>query len=236
MAIETRARSLLGVKEVAAYLQVNQTTIYRLLRKSQIPAFKVGGDWRFDINRIDAWFRFGPGSRDRDHRAGAVESAGQSTQASRPKRVASRPDGDAPQITVVLHRIAEDLQQMLGPIAEISRMLPTLQRIADALEDKRDPSSEISRLYQGKIAFRHNADELLKFVPSASGVVDRDRRLVSFNDAFTQLLKFPRKHLRSVPVTDLVHPDDLTRFITTSAKMWEGKTQIRQHSCTPAHR
>src|SRR5271163_3154325 len=55
MAMEERKKRLLTVKEVAAYLQVNQTTIYRLVRKSQIPSFKVGGDWRFNLDSIDEW-------------------------------------------------------------------------------------------------------------------------------------------------------------------------------------
>jgi excisionase family DNA binding protein/PAS domain S-box-containing protein len=55
MAMEERKKRLLTVKEVAAYLRVNQTTIYRLVRKSQIPSFKVGGDWRFNLDSIDEW-------------------------------------------------------------------------------------------------------------------------------------------------------------------------------------
>lgn len=43
------------VKEVAAYLRVHQTTIYRLLRQGKIPAFKVGGDWRFKLDAINRW-------------------------------------------------------------------------------------------------------------------------------------------------------------------------------------
>ena len=55
METEERKNRLLTVKEVAAYLRVNQTTIYRLLRRSGIPAFKVGGDWRFNLESIDGW-------------------------------------------------------------------------------------------------------------------------------------------------------------------------------------
>lgn len=41
--------------EVAAYLRVHQTTIYRLLRNGEIPAFRVGSDWRFKSETIDRW-------------------------------------------------------------------------------------------------------------------------------------------------------------------------------------
>jgi excisionase family DNA binding protein len=46
---------ILTVSEVAAYRHVHTSTIYRLLKARQLPAFHVGGDWRFDIERIDQW-------------------------------------------------------------------------------------------------------------------------------------------------------------------------------------
>jgi excisionase family DNA binding protein len=46
---------VLTVKEVAAYLRVHQSTIYRLLKAQQLPAFRVGSDWRFNIEAIDQW-------------------------------------------------------------------------------------------------------------------------------------------------------------------------------------
>jgi excisionase family DNA binding protein len=43
------------VREVSAYLKVHPTTVYRLLKHNQIPAFYVGSDWRFNIESIDRW-------------------------------------------------------------------------------------------------------------------------------------------------------------------------------------
>jgi excisionase family DNA binding protein len=34
---------------------VHPSTIYRLLRHNQIPAFHMGSDWRFNIESIDRW-------------------------------------------------------------------------------------------------------------------------------------------------------------------------------------
>jgi excisionase family DNA binding protein len=42
---------VLTVRELAAYLRVHQTTVYRLLREQKLPAFRIGADWRF--NRED---------------------------------------------------------------------------------------------------------------------------------------------------------------------------------------
>jgi excisionase family DNA binding protein len=47
------ARRFMTVAEVAAYFQVHPTTIYNLLRRGKLPAFKIGSDWRFDKDAID---------------------------------------------------------------------------------------------------------------------------------------------------------------------------------------
>ncbi|HGO5322178.1 TPA: helix-turn-helix domain-containing protein, partial [Klebsiella oxytoca] len=41
--------------ELAAYLKVGKRTLYRLAVHGEIPAFKVGGTWRFRQSEIDQW-------------------------------------------------------------------------------------------------------------------------------------------------------------------------------------
>ena len=47
--------NVLTLEEVADYLRVHPSTVYRLLKKREIPAFKVGCDWRFNLESIDHW-------------------------------------------------------------------------------------------------------------------------------------------------------------------------------------
>ncbi len=47
--------NVLTLEEVANYLRVHPSTIYRLLRKERLPASKVGSDWRFNVESIDRW-------------------------------------------------------------------------------------------------------------------------------------------------------------------------------------
>jgi excisionase family DNA binding protein len=47
--------NVLTLEEVANYLRVHPSTIYRLLKKKLLPAFKVGSDWRFNVESIDRW-------------------------------------------------------------------------------------------------------------------------------------------------------------------------------------
>ena len=46
---------VLTVNELSDYLRVHRSTIYRLLKKGQLPGFKIGSDWRFNVEAIDEW-------------------------------------------------------------------------------------------------------------------------------------------------------------------------------------
>lgn len=48
-------QNLLTVKEVAALLRVSTQTLYKMLEHGEIPAVKVGSQWRFDRERIREW-------------------------------------------------------------------------------------------------------------------------------------------------------------------------------------
>ena len=45
------------IKEVSEYLKLAEKTTYRLAAQGKIPAFKVGGSWRFDKGDIDTWIK-----------------------------------------------------------------------------------------------------------------------------------------------------------------------------------
>lgn len=49
------AEQLLTLEEVAKYLNVDRFTVYRLLAQKELPAFKVGNQWRFKREMIEAW-------------------------------------------------------------------------------------------------------------------------------------------------------------------------------------
>ncbi|HEY7055802.1 MAG TPA: helix-turn-helix domain-containing protein [Vicinamibacterales bacterium] len=47
--------SCLTTDEVLAYLKVTPRTIYRLIRSGELPAMRVGRQWRFRRADLDAW-------------------------------------------------------------------------------------------------------------------------------------------------------------------------------------
>jgi excisionase family DNA binding protein len=48
---------ILTLDEVAAYLKAGKRTIYRLAASGEIPAFKLGGTWRFSRSDIERWIK-----------------------------------------------------------------------------------------------------------------------------------------------------------------------------------
>lgn len=57
MASSPGTNGIMTIGEVADYLKVTERTIYRLAAAKKIPAFKVGGSWRFSRADIDVWIK-----------------------------------------------------------------------------------------------------------------------------------------------------------------------------------
>jgi len=51
----THQTKLVTVKELSNYLRVHPSTIYRLLKEGELPGFKLGSDWRFNLEAIHRW-------------------------------------------------------------------------------------------------------------------------------------------------------------------------------------
>ncbi len=47
----------LTVKELSEYLKLDRMTIYKMLKKGEIPASRIGHQWRFFRKDIDDWIR-----------------------------------------------------------------------------------------------------------------------------------------------------------------------------------
>lgn len=48
-----------SLEEVAAYLGVSKDTVRKLIKKSDIPAQKIGRQWKFKLSEIDEWVKSG---------------------------------------------------------------------------------------------------------------------------------------------------------------------------------
>ena len=50
-----KASKLMTLPEVAEHLRIGQRTAYAWAKDGTLPAFKVGGTWRFERKDIDRW-------------------------------------------------------------------------------------------------------------------------------------------------------------------------------------
>jgi excisionase family DNA binding protein len=55
--MEFMPEQLLTLEQVAEYLNVDKFTVYRLLAEKELPAFKVGNQWRFKRKLIENWLK-----------------------------------------------------------------------------------------------------------------------------------------------------------------------------------
>jgi len=50
---------VLTLHQVASLLQLHSSTIYRMVKRGEIPAVKVGRVWRFSKDALDRWLNHG---------------------------------------------------------------------------------------------------------------------------------------------------------------------------------
>ena len=70
----------LTTEEVLEYLQVNLRTVYRLIKAGKIPAVRVGRQWRFKREDLDAWLE-----SQRTRRRGAAAASAEAPAEPRPE-------------------------------------------------------------------------------------------------------------------------------------------------------
>jgi len=56
MAKESKSE-LMTAEETCRYLKITPRTLYRYLQNHQIPAFKLGKEWRFVRSDLEQWIR-----------------------------------------------------------------------------------------------------------------------------------------------------------------------------------
>lgn len=57
------AGDVLTIKELAVYLKIPKSTLYKLVREGKIPSQKIGRHWRFLKGAIDRWLEDMPTDR-----------------------------------------------------------------------------------------------------------------------------------------------------------------------------
>jgi excisionase family DNA binding protein len=53
--METKPVDVLTIEELATYLKIPKSTLYKVVREGRIPSQKIGRHWRFRKGAIDRW-------------------------------------------------------------------------------------------------------------------------------------------------------------------------------------
>lgn len=43
------------IEDLSDYLKISKETLYKMVQRDEVPAFKIGNQWRFQKERIDQW-------------------------------------------------------------------------------------------------------------------------------------------------------------------------------------
>ena len=57
---------VMTISELADYLKISKSTLYKLAQRGGLPGQKVGKHWRFHKDAVDAWLKHGFGATHRD--------------------------------------------------------------------------------------------------------------------------------------------------------------------------
>lgn len=77
---------ILTLPEVAGLLKIADKTVYALAQRAEIPAFKVGGQWRFSRAAINSWIE----ARTRVTTGGSEQTRSQRAKASATRKRQTR--------------------------------------------------------------------------------------------------------------------------------------------------
>jgi excisionase family DNA binding protein len=53
--MDEKSSQVMTIDELATYLKIPKSTLYKLVREGKIPSQKVGRHWRFRKKAIDRW-------------------------------------------------------------------------------------------------------------------------------------------------------------------------------------
>jgi excisionase family DNA binding protein len=65
----TYADEIMSLDELVDYLKVSKSTLYKLVQRGDLPGRKIGKQWRFHKEAVDAWLKSRPRQAERRRKA-----------------------------------------------------------------------------------------------------------------------------------------------------------------------
>jgi len=64
---------IMTIDELAEYVKISKSTLYKLAQEGKLPGQKIGKRWRFHKEAIDGWLKSQPEHLSGDRNAGEAE-------------------------------------------------------------------------------------------------------------------------------------------------------------------
>lgn len=64
--------NIVTAKELGKYLKLSESTIYKLASHGELPGFKIGDSWRFDMNEVNESIKQGKKTNERKEKSSEV--------------------------------------------------------------------------------------------------------------------------------------------------------------------
>jgi len=58
--VDEKPSEVLTIEDLAVYLKIPKSTLYKLVREGKIPSQKIGRHWRFHKETIENWLKNRP--------------------------------------------------------------------------------------------------------------------------------------------------------------------------------
>ena len=65
--VETGSEPLMKTTDVMNYLKISRTKLWQLVKQSGLPAYRIGGDFRYRKSEVDAWLEAQRHDTDANH-------------------------------------------------------------------------------------------------------------------------------------------------------------------------
>jgi len=57
---DSSPNEIMSLSELAEYLKVSKSTLYKLVQQGDLPGQKIGKQWRFHKKAVDEWLKKNP--------------------------------------------------------------------------------------------------------------------------------------------------------------------------------
>ena len=142
---------IMGIDELAAYLKMSRSTLYKISQEGKLPCQKVGRHWKYNRERIDEWIAQGGLNQNQSAGYGSqlgappVSQAPQATQSNDLKRYFSMK-----QVRLLNGQAIHSISDLLLSLATNQGKSALIEALGVTLEKFEEIATRIAKDLRGK--------------------------------------------------------------------------------------